>query len=72
VRHIFIAPKYLPVQTIGEFLAVFNAIMQSEGIDISALGGQSYGGLLAQAYLADKTKAVERLILLEVARPTTA
>jgi hypothetical protein len=37
VRHIFIAPKYLPVQTIGEFLAVFNAIMQSEGIDISAL-----------------------------------
>ena len=64
-RHSVIAPDYPPVQTIDEFITALNAIMQAEGIDTFALGGQSYGGLLAQAYLASasKTKAVERLIL---------
>jgi pimeloyl-ACP methyl ester carboxylesterase len=62
-RHTVIAPDYPPVQTINEFITAFDTILQTEGIDTFALGGQSYGGLLAQAYLAYKTKAVERLIL---------
>jgi pimeloyl-ACP methyl ester carboxylesterase len=63
VRHTVIAPDYPPVQTIDEFFTAFDAILQTEGIDTFALGGQSYGGLLAQAYLAHKTRGVERLIL---------
>jgi len=63
VRHTVIAPNYPPVQTIDEFLTAFDAILQSEGVDSVALAGQSYGGLLAQAYLAHKGRAVERLIL---------
>lgn len=62
-RHTVIAPDYPPLQTIDEFITAFDTILQTEGIDTFALGGQSYGGLLAQAYLAHKTKAVERLIL---------
>jgi len=62
-RQSVIAPDYPPVQTIDEFINAFDAILQTEGINIFALGGQSYGGLLAQAYLAHKTTAVERLIL---------
>lgn len=62
-RHTVIAPDYPPVQTINEFITAFDIILQIEGIDTFALGGQSYGGLLAQAYLAHKTRAVERLIL---------
>lgn len=62
-RHTVIAPDYPPVQTIDEFITAFDAILQAEDVDIFALGGQSYGGLLAQAYLAHKGKAVERLIL---------
>lgn len=62
-RHTVIAPDYPHVQTIDEFITAFDAILQTEGVDTFALGGQSYGGLLAQAYLAHKTEAVERLIL---------
>lgn len=62
-RHTIIAPDYPPVRTINEFITAFDAILQTEGIDTFTLGGQSYGGLLAQAYLAHKTRAVDRLIL---------
>ena len=62
-RHTVIAPDYPPVQTIDELFTAFDAILEIEGIDTFALGGQSYGGLLAQAYLAHKTKGVERIIL---------
>jgi pimeloyl-ACP methyl ester carboxylesterase len=62
-RHTVVAPDYPPVQTIDEFITAFDTILQTEGIDAFTLGGQSYGGLLAQAYLTHKTKAVERLIL---------
>jgi pimeloyl-ACP methyl ester carboxylesterase len=62
-RHRVIAPDYPPVQTMGEFIIAFDTILQAEGIHSFALGGQSYGGLLAQAYLAHNTNAVERLIL---------
>jgi pimeloyl-ACP methyl ester carboxylesterase len=63
VRHTLIAPDYPPVQTIDEFITAFDTILQTEGVATFALGGQSYGGLLAQAYLAHKGQAVERLIL---------
>ncbi|HVM59469.1 MAG TPA: alpha/beta hydrolase [Verrucomicrobiae bacterium] len=62
-RHVVIAPDFPPVQTIHEFFAAFDAILQAEGITNFALGGQSYGGLLAQAYLAYRTQGVERLVL---------
>jgi pimeloyl-ACP methyl ester carboxylesterase len=63
MHHAVITPDYLPVMTIGEFVAAFDAILQTEGVDTFTLGGQSYGGLLAQAYLVHKPEAVERLIL---------
>jgi len=62
-RHTVIAPDYPPVQTIDEFITAFDAILHAEDVDTFALGGQSYGGLLAQAYLARRGEAVERLIL---------
>jgi pimeloyl-ACP methyl ester carboxylesterase len=61
--HTVIAPDYPSVQTIDEFITAFDIILQAEGVETFALGGQSYGGLLAQAYLTHKNKAVERLIL---------
>lgn len=62
-RHVIIAPDYPPVKTIDEFITAFEAILQAEGVDTFALGGQSYGGMLAQTYLVTKGNAVERLIL---------
>lgn len=63
IRHTVIAPDYPAVQTVDEFIIAFDAILQAEGVSTFALGGQSYGGLLAQAYLAHKGNAVERLVL---------
>lgn len=67
VRHTVISPDYPPVQTNEEFITAFDAILQAEGVDTFALGGQSYGGGLAQVYLARKVKSVERLILSSTA-----
>jgi len=49
-------PRLSPCEDIAEFIAAFDAIMQTEGITNFALGGQSYGGMLAQAYLAQRGK----------------
>lgn len=62
-HHTIIAPDYPPAQTIDEFITAFDTILQTEGVDTFILGGQSYGGLLAQAYLARRSQAVEQLIL---------
>lgn len=62
-HYLVIAPDYPPVQTVDEFLAAFDTIVHREGIQSLALGGQSYGGLLAQAYLAHRPQAIEQLIL---------
>src|SRR5512137_2670025 len=62
-RHTIVAPDYPPVQTITEFIDAFDVILQTEGVHSFALGCQSYGGMLAQAYLAHRPKPVERLIL---------
>ncbi len=62
-RHLVIAPDYPPVRTIGAFLAAFDAMLEAESVDRLALAGQSYGGMLAQAYLARRPEAIERLVL---------
>ncbi len=62
-RHTILAPDYPPVQSIGEFMAAFDAILEAEHIGTFALAGQSYGGMLAQAYLACRPQVVERLVL---------
>jgi len=66
-HHTVIAPDYPPVQTNDEYITAFDAILKAEGVDIFALGGQSYGGGLAQVYLTHKVKCVERLILSSTA-----
>jgi pimeloyl-ACP methyl ester carboxylesterase len=58
-----ISPDYLPVRSMDEFTTAFDTILQIEGVETLTLGGQSYGGMLAQAYLAHHGKVVERLIL---------
>ena len=62
-HHTVIAPDYPPVQSIDAFITSFDSILRTEGVDTFALGGQSYGGMLAQAYLAHRPQAVERLLL---------
>lgn len=62
-RHTVISTDYPPVQTLQACLDAFDGILGAEGIERFTLGGQSYGGLLAQAYLARRGAAVERLIL---------
>lgn len=66
-HHTIVAPDYPPVQTVDEMVSAFDAILQAEGIDTFSLGGQSYGGFLAQIYLAHRPKAVERLVLSSTA-----
>lgn len=61
--HRVLAPDYPPVMTFLEMADGFDAILAAEGVNRFALGGQSYGGLLAQGYLARRPEAVERLIL---------
>lgn len=58
-----IAPDYPPARSLESLLAGFEAILQEEGVSRFALGGQSYGGLLAQAFLAWKPEAIDRLVL---------
>lgn len=52
------------VQAACEYvLSHSQADLHTEGIQTCTLGGQSYGGLLAQAYLAHRPGAVDQLIL---------
>ena len=44
-------------------MIAFDNILHTEGVDTFALVGQSYGGMLAQAYLAHRPTDVDRLIL---------
>ena len=61
--HRVIAPDYPPVMTFEAMADGFDAILAAEGVTRFALGGQSYGGLLAQGCLARRPEAVERLVL---------
>jgi pimeloyl-ACP methyl ester carboxylesterase len=62
-NHTIIAPDYPPIQTIQQFNTAIDTIMHTENISTFTLAGQSYGGMLAQGYLAHKGEAVKRLIL---------
>lgn len=44
-------------------MAAFDEILRAESVDSVTLVGQSYGGMLAQAYLAHRPRAVQRLVL---------
>ncbi|CAG0927884.1 hypothetical protein TFLX_00672 [Thermoflexales bacterium] len=70
-RHVVITLDYAPVQSIDELFTALDTILQIEGITTFTLAGQSYGGMLAQAYLAHQGTAVERLILSSTG-PVTA
>jgi pimeloyl-ACP methyl ester carboxylesterase len=59
-----IAPDYPPqVRHIEQYIHAFDAILDEEKVPVCNLGGQSYGGLLAQAYLAYRPNRISRLIL---------
>ncbi|WP_082122831.1 alpha/beta hydrolase [Mycobacterium nebraskense] len=62
-RHTVIAPDYPPVLSVAEFMTSFDEMLRTESVDSVALVGQSYGGMLAQAYLAHRPQAVQRLVL---------
>jgi pimeloyl-ACP methyl ester carboxylesterase len=61
--HRVIAPDYPPVMTFQEMAAGFDSILCAESITRFDIGGQSYGGLLAQGYLALHPDSVDRLVL---------
>jgi pimeloyl-ACP methyl ester carboxylesterase len=62
-KHTVIAPDYPVLQTFAQFDNGLTAILQAEGIERIHLGCQSYGGILAQPYLALHPEAVDRLVL---------
>jgi pimeloyl-ACP methyl ester carboxylesterase len=61
--HRVVAPDYPPLMTFREMADGFDAILRAEGSTHFDLGGQSYGGLLAQGYLALHPGSVSRLVL---------
>jgi pimeloyl-ACP methyl ester carboxylesterase len=62
-KYTVIAPDYPPVKTYAEFNTAFEGILQAERVERFHLGCQSYGGILAQPYLALHPQAVDRLVL---------
>lgn len=61
--HTVITLDYPPMRTVVEFVDALDTIRAAEGVDRCVLVGQSYGGLLAQAYVAARPAVVERLVL---------
>ncbi|MGA9397943.1 MAG: alpha/beta hydrolase [Anaerolineaceae bacterium] len=62
-NHTVIAPDYPTTRTIDEFMQAFDDILRTEKIDRFILAGQSYGSLLAQAYLSERPERVEALVI---------
>lgn len=62
-NHRVLAPDYPPVTHFAEFDDGISAILRAEGIERCDLAGQSYGGLLAQAFLAAHPEQIRRLVL---------
>jgi pimeloyl-ACP methyl ester carboxylesterase len=62
-KHRVIAPDYPPLISFGEIAEGLDQILRTEGVSRFNLGGQSYGGLLAQGYLARHTREVDHLVL---------
>ncbi|MGY3564560.1 alpha/beta fold hydrolase [Sinomonas sp. RB5] len=61
--HTVVAPDYPPVTSFAAMDAGLCAILAAEGIDRCDLVGQSYGGMLAQAFLAAHPERIRRLVL---------
>ena len=61
--HTVLAPDYPPMRTIDEFVDGLDAIRAAEGVEQCVLVGHSYGGFLAQAYVAARPDVVEELVL---------
>ena len=61
--HRVIAPDYPPITTFRSMAEGFDAILRAENITRFDLGGQSYGGLLAQGYTALHPDSVDRMVL---------
>jgi pimeloyl-ACP methyl ester carboxylesterase len=62
-RYTLLAPDYPTLQDFDQFERGLTSILQTEGIPRFHLGCQSYGGVLAQPYLALHPQAVDRLVL---------
>jgi pimeloyl-ACP methyl ester carboxylesterase len=62
-RHTVVAVDLPPLGSVAEFVAGLDRILAAEGIPRAALVGQSYGGLLAQAYVAHRPGTVTRFVL---------
>lgn len=62
-RHTVIAPDYPPVRTMEQFTIAFDSILRAERVGTFDLVGQSYRGMLAQAYLAHRPADAHQLIL---------
>jgi pimeloyl-ACP methyl ester carboxylesterase len=62
-RHTVVAVDLPPLGSVAELVAGLDRILAAEGIPRAALVGQSYGGLLAQAYVACRPHTVTRLVL---------
>jgi pimeloyl-ACP methyl ester carboxylesterase len=62
-RHVVIAPDYPPVSKAGAFTQALDGILETEKIEQVILAGQSYGSMLAQAYLADRPEHVKMLVI---------
>ena len=61
--HTVVALDYPPMRTIDEFVDALDTIRAVEGVERCVLVGQSYGGFLAQAYVAARPEGVEQLVL---------
>lgn len=61
--HTVVTLDYPPMRTVDEFVDALDAIRAAEGVDRCVLVGQSYGGLLAQAYVAARPEVVTQLVL---------
>jgi pimeloyl-ACP methyl ester carboxylesterase len=61
--HTVVTLDYPPMRTIDEFVDALDTIRAAEGVERCVLVGQSYGGFLAQAYVAARPEVVEQLVL---------
>ncbi|CZQ99585.1 alpha/beta hydrolase fold-1 [Trichococcus palustris] len=62
-EHTVLALDYPPVESIGDFIDAIDGLLASENIKKVILIGQSYGGIIAQAYMLYRPEKLSRLIL---------
>lgn len=62
-EYTLLALDYPPVESIGDFIAAIDGLLASKNIKKVILIGQSYGGIIAQAYMLYRPEKVSRLIL---------